>query len=100
MVPNLTGFVVKRCATFHMAAYCRLPELVTRRGMPAICGAVELKASLIVASPEPYRRAVGSFACVPRVRARPGRLAVLVLLPDRARDRLQAAPLDSPAAHP
>src|SRR6516165_10111555 len=25
MVPNLTGFVVSRCATFHIAVYCRLP---------------------------------------------------------------------------
>src|SRR5262249_56302636 len=63
-------------------------------------GAARSGPATAVASPEPYRRALGSFACVPRVRARPGRLAVVVLLPDRARDRLQAAALDSPPPHP
>ncbi len=26
MVPNLTGFLVSRCAVFHIAAYCRSPR--------------------------------------------------------------------------
>ena len=28
MVPNLTGFSVMRCATFHIAVYCRLPRAI------------------------------------------------------------------------